>query len=234
MGTSSDFPGGKGQDWKNLRRATTDYAKTGKPELAGRVLTRFVAALGGAAAATAASRATIGSTQRLADFAAALGEGGVEDALQRAGLGHLVGQSRWDVLGALVEEVAGAAAGLEEAAIQSAAVRVFEELFPDQESWDEIAAVRLDEPQVADVIERFIAECVFGRLSQTIDERLARFDPHERERRNDELHEIVMQLVKLRLDDRSVLEVDWRGDEGRQLTEGIVGDLFSKMEDLTS
>jgi hypothetical protein len=234
MGTSTDFPGGKGQDWSNLRRAATDYAKDGSTKLAERVLSRFVTALGGAAAATAASGATIGSTQRMADVVAALGDGGVEDALQRAGLDHLVGQSRWDVLGALVEEVAGAAAGLEETAIQSAAVRVFEELFPDQESWDEIAAVRLDEQQVADVIERFVGECVFGRLSQMIDERLARYDPHERERRNAELHEIVTQLVKLRLDDRSVLEVDWRGDEGRQLTQSIVGDVFSKLEDLTS
>lgn len=234
MGTSTDFPGGKGQDWSNLRRAATDYAKDGSTKLAERVLSRFVTALGGAVAATAASGATIGSTQRMADVVAALGDGGLEEALQRAGLDHLVGQSRWDVLGALVEEVAGAAAGLEEAAIQSAAVRVFEELFPDQESWDEIAAVRLDEQQVADVIERYVGECVFGRLSQMIDERLARYDPHERERRNAELHEIVTQLVKLRLDDRSVLEVDWRGDEGRQLTEGIVGDVFSKLEDLTS
>jgi hypothetical protein len=170
----------------------------------------------------------------MAGIVAALGEGGVEDALQQAGLEHLVGQSRWDVLAALVEEVAGAAAGLEEAAIQSATVRVFEDLFPDQESWDEIAAVRLDESQVADVIERFVAECVFGRLSQTIDERLARFDPHERELRNAELRQMVSQLVKLRLEGRGVLDVDWRGDEGRQLTEGIVGDVFSRMEDLTS
>jgi hypothetical protein len=234
MGTSSDFPGGKGQDWSNLRRAATDFAKSGETKYAERILSRFVAALGGAAAATAASAATIGSTQRMADVVAALGEGGVEDALQRAGLEHLVGQSRWDVLGALVEEVAGAAAGLQEAAIQSATVRVFEDLFPDQESWDEIAAMRLDEQQVQDVIERFVGECVFGRLSQTIDERLSRYDPHERDRRNDELHEMVTQLVKLRLDDRSVLEVDWRGDEGRQLTEGIVGDVFSKLEALTS
>lgn len=234
MGTSSDFPGGRSQEWTNLRRATTDFARTGSQGLAERVLARFVTALGGAAAAVAASGATIGSTQRMADVVSALGEGGVEDALERAGLGHLVGQSRWEVLGGLVEEIAGAAAGLEEAAIQSATVRVFEELFPDQETWEEIAAVRLDEEQVADVIERFVAECVFGRLGQMIDERLARYDPHERERRNDQLHTIVTQLVKLRLDDRGVLEVDWRGEEGHQLTENLVADLFAKLEDLTS
>jgi len=234
MGTSSDFPGGRGPQWRDLRRATTDYAKTGGDALAQRVLGRFVAALGGAGAATAASGATIGSTQRLADVAAALGDGGLGDALERAGLGHLVGQSRWEVLGALVEEVAGAAAGLEEAAIQSACVRVFEELFPDQDTWEELASVRLDQDQVVAIIERFVAECVFGRLAQAVDARLAAHDPHERERRNRELQALVAQLVALRLEGRGVLEVDWRGDEGRELTERLVADVYARLEDLTS
>jgi hypothetical protein len=234
MGTSGDFPGGRGPEWRDLRRATTDYAKTGGDTLAQRVLGRFVSALGGATAATAASGATIGSAQRLADVAAALGDGGLSDALERAGLGHLVGQSRWEVLGALVEEVAGAAAGLEDAAIQSACVRVFDELFPDQDTWEELAAVRLDEGQVVAIIERFVAECVFGRLAQAVDARLAARDPHERERRNRELQGLVAQLVALRLDGRGVLEVDWRGAEGRQMTERLVADVFARLEDLTS
>lgn len=234
MGTSSDFPGGRGPQWRDLRRATTDYAKTGGDALAQRVLGRFVAALGGAAAATAASRATIGSTQRLADVASALADGGLGEALERAGLGHLVGQSRWEVLGALVEEVAGAAAGLEEAAIQSACVRVFEELFPDQDTWEELASVRLDQDQVVAIIERFVAECVFGRLAQAVDARLAGHDPHERERGNRELQALVAQLVALRLEGRGVLEVDWRGDEGRDLTERLVADVYARLEDLTS
>jgi hypothetical protein len=234
MGTSSDFPGGKGPQWRDLRRATTDYAKTGGTGLAERVLGRFVEALGGAAEATAASGATIASTQRVADVAAALADGGLEDALQRAGLGHLVGESRWDVLGALIEEVAGAAEGLEDAAVHSAVCRVFEELVPDQDSWEELAAVRLDEQQVSELIERFVAECVFGRLAQAIDAKLAARDPHERERRNRELHDFVAQLVALRLDGRGVLEVDWRGSEGHDITERLVADVFAQLEDLTS
>jgi len=235
MGTSTDFPGGKGPEWRDLRRATTDYAKSGGANLAERVLARFGAALGGAAAATAASTATIGSTQRLADVVSGLGsEQGLEGALERAGLGHLVGQSRWDVLGALIEEVTGAGAGLEDAAITAAACRVFEELFPDQDSWEELAAVRLGEEEVVAIIERFVAECVFGRIAQAVDARLAAHDPHDRERRNRELREFVAQLVSLSLDGRSAIDIDWRGSEGRALTERLVGDVFAHLEELTS
>jgi hypothetical protein len=234
MGTSKDFPGGKGPEWANLRRATTDFAKTGGKVHAERVLARFVAALGGPTAATAASGATIGSAQRLAGLTAGIAESGLADALEQVGLGYLVGQSRWEVLGALVEEVAGAAAGLDEAAVQSATVRVFEELFPDQETWEELAAVRLTEEQVESLIERFVAECVFGRLAQAIDSRLAAREPGERERRNQEMHDLVAQLVSLRLGDRGVLQIEWRGAEGRQLTEQLVADIFARLEDLTS
>ncbi|MHB1467670.1 MAG: hypothetical protein ACYCX7_00755, partial [Solirubrobacteraceae bacterium] len=217
-----------------LRRATTDYAKFGGHQRAERVLSRFVVALGGAVGAAAASAVTVGSTQRFADFASALADGGLGEALDRAGLGHLVGQTRWEVLGALVSEVAGAAAGLEEAAVQSAACRVFEELFPDQDSWEELAAVHLDETQVVEIIERFVAECIFGRLAQAVDAALTAREPQAREQRVRELRELVSQLVKLRLDERSVLEIDWRGTEGRQLTEGLVRDVFAHIEELTS
>ncbi|MHB1808435.1 MAG: hypothetical protein ACYCU0_03970 [Solirubrobacteraceae bacterium] len=198
------------------------------------MLSRFVVALGGAVGAAAASAVTVGSTQRFADFASALADGGLGEALDRAGLGHLVGQTRWEVLGALVSEVAGAAAGLEEAAVQSAACRVFEELFPDQDSWEELAAVHLDETQVVEIIERFVAECIFGRLAQAVDAALTAREPQAREQRVRELRELVSQLVKLRLDERSVLEIDWRGTEGRQLTEGLVRDVFAHIEELTS
>ena len=113
-------------------------------------------------------------------------------------------------------------------------MRVFEELFPNQETWEELAAVRLTEEQVAELIERFVGECVFGRIAQAIDSRLVAREPQERERRNREIHDMVSQLVRLRLDGRGVLEIDWRGDEGRELTERLVRDVFARLEDLTS
>jgi hypothetical protein len=230
MGTSADFGGGRGEGWTGLRRATTSFAKRGGRDRAARVLARYVGALGGAASA---SRAAAGSTQRMAGFASALATGGLGPALDALGLGHLVGSSRWEVLQGLLEVIVGAGADLDEQAARAAACDVFDELFPDAESWEELAEVSLDADGVVDLIERFVAACVFNRMLPAIDERLNRLgDPTLARRRETELRDYLRLLVQLRLEDRDPLTVDWQGDEGRVLITGLLEVVYEELEAL--
>jgi len=192
-----------------------------------------VRALGGAGGATAASRAAVGSTQRFAAFATGVATGGLASGLEVLGLGHLVGANRWEVLQGLLEAIVGAGADLDEQAARAAACDVFDELFPAAESWDELADLALDANEVVDLIERFLAACVFNRMLPAIDERLNRLgDPELARRREAELREYLRLLVQLRLGDRDPLAVDWQGDAGRDLIAGLLDVVYEELEGL--
>jgi hypothetical protein len=57
-------------------------------------------------------------------------------------------------------------------------------------------------------------------------------DSAEAARRDSLLRERLGLLVQLELEDRDALAVDWRGDEGREIAERVIADLYEHMEDL--
>ena len=237
MGTSKDYSGGKGGDWTPYKHATSTFARYGGGSgRAEKVLSRYVAAQGGAAAlsSSAGARAAVGSTQGVAGFATGLAVDGLTPTLQRLGLGHLVGRDRYEVLDGLLEALAGDGSTLEDRAVLAALCEAFEELFPDDaESYDELEATTLDEAGVATLVERFVARWVYDRMLPTLAKKFADIsDPDVVRRRDNELRERIVLLAKLELQDRSALDVDWTGDEGRDILQGLVDAIYDDMEDL--
>src|SRR4051812_27712141 len=99
MGTSSDYTGGAGGKWTPYKHAASNFARFGGTGRAEKVLARYVGALGGASAAASSGRAAgVGAGQALADFGTGVVRDGLTETLQRLGLGHLVGQGRYEVL----------------------------------------------------------------------------------------------------------------------------------------
>lgn len=235
MGTSKDYSGGTGGNWTPYKHAAANFARRGGGERAEKVLGRYVAAMGGAGALTGASaQAAVGSTQGVAAFGSGLAADGLTRTLERLGLGHLVGQDRYEVFDGLLEALAGDGATLEDRAVLAALCEAFEELFPDDaESYGELQAVTLDADGVIELIERFVARWVYDRMLPTLAEKFAHIaDAAVVRRRNDELRERIRLLAKLELEDRNVLTIDWNGDEGRDMLGRLVEDIYEDMEDL--
>lgn len=236
MGTSKDYITGKGGAWTPYKHATSNFAKHGggggRIE---RVLARYVAAMGGASAlAASGSQIAVGATQGVAGFGAGLAADGLTPALERLGLGHLVGQDRYEVLNGLLEALAGDGATLEDRAVLAALCEAFEELFPDDaESYEELEVVTLDAAGVVELIERFVGRWVYDRMLPTLAEKFAHItDPDVVRRRDNELRERIALLARLELEDRDPLTVDWTGPEGRDILAGLVEAIYEDMEDL--
>ena len=232
MGTSSDYSGGRGGAWTGYKRAASSFAKAGGSERAARVLARQVATLGGAGGAAGSAIAGARGTQRLGGFLSGVAEGGLAEGLERLGLGHLVGQSRYDVLSALIEAIAGNGEDLEAVAARSALVDVLDELLPEGDDYDDLNDLRLDADGVQDALERFLAAYVYNRGSAVIEERLNRLDPQIAEVRDIEIREYVQSLVALNLTEVDPMEIDWSGQHGRDVAAGILHDLYAYIEAL--
>ncbi len=65
-----------------------------------------------------------------------------------------------------------------------------------------------------------------------IDERLTRLENASlAEQRDGELHRYIDALVRLRLQNTSPLEVDWRGPDGRDLIDDMLRAVYDQLEE---
>lgn len=238
VGTSSDYSGGTGGAWTPYKHAASNFARRGGDNRrVERVLARYVAALGGAIAAAAGGRAGgVSAGQGVAGFGAGLATGGLTETLESLGLGHLVGGSRFDVLDGLLEALGGDGGTLEDQAVNQALCEAFAHLYPDEAgSYEELEEVTLDDEGVTEFIKYFVAEWAYARLLPTLAEKFTHIeDPAEAQKRDRELRERMQLLVTLGIGDRDTLSIDWRGDEGRDVLERVVDQLYEDMEDLDS
>jgi|ERR1700733_3272310 len=235
MGTSSDYTGGSGRNWMQYRRAASNFARRGGADRADKVLARYIGALGGAAAAAASGRAAgVSAGQAVADFGSGIATAGLTETLERLGLGHLVGQDRYDVLDGLVEALVGDGGTLEDQAVQSAVIEAFTDLYPEEaQEYEDLAAVELDRAALVRFIERFVAEWAYARMLPTLAEKFSHIeDPDEARVRYKELRERLEALVKLEIGSRDPLSVAWRDPEGEAIVTKVIDQLYEDMEDL--
>lgn len=232
MGTSSDYTGGKGGVHTPFKRATTYFAKHGGSDRAKRVLARHVATLGGPASATASAAAGTRSALRLATFGAGLASGGLEPTLENVGLGHLVGSSRFAVLSALVNELAGDGATLEDEAARAAVLEVLERLYPsDLETFEDLETATIDRNGISQLLLDFLAAYIYQRVLPTLAERLTHIpDLSVRKSRDREIREEIRLVVRIDLEGRDPVEIDWQGDEGGSVVADALRYAYDRLE----
>lgn len=231
MGTSADSGGGVGGAWTPYKYAATNFVKYGGGARAAIAMARFVAALGGASRAADGSAGGTAAGQGVAGVFAGLATEGLTPTLQRLGLGDLVGRSRYEVISALIDRIAGAGDSPEAQAARSAALDVLAEILPDGDSYDELADVSLDAADVRAALQLFVAAYVYNRAAEVIDERLSRLqDQQAAEQRDRELRDYIRAVVELRLQDLDPLTVDWNGDDGRNVIERVLRDVYRQLE----
>lgn len=235
MGTSSDYTGGSGGAWTPYKHATSNFARHGGAKRADKVLARYVGALGGARGAAASGRATgVGAAQGIAAFGAGIASDGLTPTLERLGLGHLVGQDRWEVLDGLVEALAGDGGSLEDQAVETAIIDAFADLYPeDAQTYEQLEEVGLDHDGVVRFIERFVAAWAYARLRPTVAQKFSQLDhPQTAQDRYKELRERMTALVRLEIGDRDALSISWRDQEGEAVLTKVVDQLYEDMVDL--
>jgi hypothetical protein len=228
MGTGIDKPGKSGGDWTDYKRTASNFATYGGSDRAQKTLAALVAVLGGAAAAVASSPAATTAGQTLGAFAAGAAEGGLDGGLAAVGLEDLVGGSRFEVLNALIDRIAGTGETEEAVAARSAVLDVLAELIPDTDDPDEVGEVRLGPEEVRDAILRFLARYVYNRVGEILEQRLARLEDDALiQTRDREMRAYIDSLVRLRLRDLDPLSVDWSAGEGRRVIESILESTFA-------
>lgn len=162
-------------------------------------------------------RSTAGLSGLLADTV----RSGLATALTDRGLGHLLGLDLVSVLASLSDYLAPTGASLEEAAARSALTETLDEVFVEYELEERgLAALdQLNEPALASIIERSIANYISVRLLQqlVIEVEKATISEDDANRLMVETKDFIREIVKLDIQDMRVVDVDWAGPEGQAL-----------------
>jgi len=195
------------------------------------VLGRYVAVLGGSAAAAGSARAGTSGVFRLGGLLAGVGSAGLGATLEGLGLGHLVGKDRFDVLDELITLVAGEAADIESQAARDAACDVLDELYADADTWEELAAIGVTAEQLHELLTLFVAKYVYNRLP-VLAERLARLmDPAAVKKADQQITDMIHDLVSLRMPE-DPLAFDWGGGAGERFASEAVREVYELLSEL--
>lgn len=218
MGTATTNTGPKTKEWANAKRRATRWAKAGGGDT-GSGVSGVVSA---AATALAAGGGLLGSAgpragQRLGGLLSGFASTGVAPTLEARGLAHLVGLTGIDLLVALVDYVAEDEAGLESVAVRRAADAVFAEIIDELD----VGEVVLDEERVERLLELYWGSYISSIVLQALDKSLMDAAPADAVRLRDEIRSTVLALLEHHLEGRSVLSIDWTGEEGFRIMDEI-------------
>lgn len=225
MGTSADRSAGSGGDWTPLKHATNSYVRglgrSDSGQRARRVLARHVPLLGGAGGASASAGAGGAGIRQLGALLSGIAANGVTQTLESLGLSRLVGEDRFVVLDELITFITGDGDDLDAQAARDAACDVLDEVFGDADAWDELAAVDVNEAELAHILERFLALYVYNRIP-VVAERLSRLtDPTAMRQADQQMRQIISDLVAIGLPE-DLSSVDWQGGGGKALADSAI------------
>ena len=192
---------------------------------------RYVRARGGSNRASASSPAGRRSTARFAGFLSDVARGGLADAFTNLGLGSVVGRDLDSVIAAVTDAICPAGADREEVAAREASTEALEEVFADiiktgadMGQLDAMTAIG-----VAKAVETMVAGYIYNRwlgdLGVKIEEKA--ISPEQAVRVEQRMKDFIRDAVKLDLQQKDPLKVDWRGKEGKELMDQIYRDAYA-------
>jgi len=157
--------------------------------------------------------------------------GGFADAFANLGLGSVVGRDLDSVIAAVTDAVCPPGADREEVAVREASTEALEEVFADtiRTGGDVSQLDAMTAAGVAKAVEAMVAGYIYNRwlgdLGVKIEEKA--ISPQQAVCVEKRMKDFIRDAVKLDLQQKDPLKVDWRGSEGKNLMDRIYHDAYA-------
>jgi hypothetical protein len=208
----------------------TNFATKGTAGRLRNAARKYVRARGGSKKAAGSASSGQRSTASLGAFLADVVSRGFEQAATAIGVGNLLGQPVETVLAAILNAIAPEGATADDITARRADADVLAALFDELKVQDGGVAKlnSMDASSVASAIQASVASYIYHRwlldLGKRLEERAV--TPKQAVKLERDVKQHVKNLVKINLYGKDVLKVDWRGNEGRQLTQQIYEEAY--------
>jgi hypothetical protein len=232
MGTSSSYSSPTTPKWSRAKSATSRFASGGGASGGRNValpISRFVEALGGAAAATRGATVGRAVADRFVNFAQIASQRGFDAALRDIGLQDAIGLPADEVLQRIVDSLAAASNTLDETAAREALVDIIRELLRGADDL-EAALTGFNEAAVLELLCRFISAYIFRRFMKALGDRLRAHTEsvHDARRRQNEIKRFISASVTIAFEHFDISSANWRSHSA-QLIDRLMQDVFDTL-----
>lgn len=217
---------------RSLSQAVTGGGGRARVARAGR---SYVKALGGGRRAAGSSGAGVRSTAALGGFLTSVASTGLAETLRARGLGHLVGQAKEVVFAAICDLIAPAGGPLQDNVARESITEALEQLYDKLilDGTDASAIEQLSGTDIQNATETAIAAYVYNRwlleLGVKIEQHAITADRAVKLERD--MKTYIYDAVKLDFGDVNIMELDWQGGAGFDLTEKLFQEAYSVLEE---
>jgi len=170
--------------------------------------------------------AAVGTAQNLGGFLSRVGEVGLEESLRERGLDDAIGKSASDVSDTLLDEFAGPASTLDNALARESLAEIRDELLTDAETFEDVEKkldTAIDELGIFGILASFFGHYIFKMFCRNFyEEWVKKVGDAKAASSLAQIKEYIVSSVRNKLTGRKVAAVDWKKDEGQQVTEGVL------------
>ncbi len=181
---------------------------------------------GGGGGSGGGTSAAVGTAQNLGGFLSRVGEVGLEESLRERGLDDAVGKSASDVSDALLDEFAGPASTLDNALARESLAEIRDEILTDAETFEDVEKkldTAIDELGIFGILASFFGHYIFKMFCRNFyEEWVKKVGDAKAASSLAQIKEYIVSSVRNKLTGREVATVDWKKDEGKQVTEGVL------------
>ena len=181
---------------------------------------------GGTGAGGGGTSAAVGTAQNLGGFLSRVAEVGLEESLRERGLDDAVGKSASDVSDTLLDEFAGPASTLDNALARESLAEIRDEILTDAETFEDVEKkldTAIDELGIFGILASFFGHYIFKMFCRNFyEEWVKKVGDAKAASSLAQIKEYIVSSVRNKLTGRQVATVDWKKDEGKQVTEGVL------------
>jgi hypothetical protein len=181
---------------------------------------------GGGGGSGGRTSAAVGTAQNLGGFLSRVGEVGLKESLRERGLDDAVGKSASDVSDALLDEFAGPASTLDNALARESLAEIRDEILTDAKTFEDVEKkldTAIDELGIFGILASFFGHYIFKMFCRNFyEEWVKKVGDAKAASSLAQIKEYIVSSVRNKLTGREVATVDWKKDEGKQVTEGVL------------
>jgi hypothetical protein len=158
----------------------------------------------------------------------------LDEALREAGLADLIGKTAGEVSAGLLDTLAGPSSTLDEHAARLALAKLNDELLKDAKSYedvDRVLSAALDRQGLTRILAGFFGHYIYERFCRDFYEAWRKKVGQSQAARSlKSIKDCIESSLRAKLTGRDVTRVNWKGREGKRLTEQVMQETLEIFE----